>query len=141
MRARLLAIPLLLLARAAQAQDPFEIQVYDSETAPPLEPGIEVHTNYFARGTTSGGPGPLLPTDGVVHLTFEPHLGLTDSSEVGAYLQTAFRPDGGYDFGGVKLRFKARLPHRLTGHVGLALNTELFAIPAAFSESRYGAEL
>jgi hypothetical protein len=133
MRALLLAIPLLLFSRPARAQDPFEIQVYDSETAPPLEPGIEVHFNYVAQGTRLGGPGP--------HLTFEPHLGLTEWSEVGAYLQTAFLPDGSYDFGGVKARFKARLPRRLAGQVGLALNAELSALPAAFTESRFGAEL
>jgi hypothetical protein len=140
-RAILLAIPMVLVARASWAQDPFEIQVYDSETAPPLEPGMEIHTNYVARGATVGGPGPVLPNNQVVHLTFEPHLGLNEWSELGGYLQTAFQPDRGYEFGGVKLRFKARVPQRLTGRFGLALNAEVSGIPTAFSESRFGSEL
>src|SRR5262249_27115017 len=92
--------------------------------------------------TTKSGPGALLPTDKVVHLTLEPHLGLTDWAELGAYLQSALRPDGSFDYAGTKLRFKARLPHRLADdHLGLALNLELSAIPGAYSESRFGSEL
>ncbi|WP_242395341.1 hypothetical protein [Anaeromyxobacter oryzisoli] len=102
---------------------------------------MEVHTNYFGPTSVGTAAGPVLPTDRVSHLTFEPHLGLTDWAEVGGYLQTAVRPDGRYDYGGVKLRFKARLPRRVAGHLGVALNSELSAIPRAYSESRYGAEL
>jgi hypothetical protein len=137
------AIPILvaLLPEAARAQDPFEIQVYDAETAPRGKPGIELHANYFALGTTTIGPGTVLPTDRVFHLTFEPHLGVAGWAEVGGYLQTAARPDGSCDFAGAKARFKARLPRRLAGHVGVAVNTELSAIPSAYSESRFGTEL
>jgi hypothetical protein len=136
-----LSILIALIPRAARAQDPFEIQVYDSETAPPLKPGIELHSNYFPQGTKMGGPGPVLPTDRVFHITLEPHLGIAEWAELGGYLQSAARPDGSYDFAGAKVRFKARLPRRLAGRVGLALNTELSAIPNAYSESRFGAEL
>jgi hypothetical protein len=127
-------------ASEARAQDPFEIQVYDSETAAPLSSGLELHTNYVAVG---GGPvGLALATDHVLHVTFEPHLGLGDWAEVGGYLQTALRPDGGFDYAGVKARFKARWPHRLRGGViGLALNSELSAIPRDYSYARFGAEL
>jgi hypothetical protein len=141
LRVVLLSILLLLVARAARAQDPFEIQVYDSETAAPLESGIELHTNYFGQRTAVSAPGPVRPTGRVFHVTFEPHLGLADWAEVGGYLQTVVRPDGSYDYAGAKLRFKARLPWRLVGHVGVAVNTEVSAVPRAYSESRFGAEL
>jgi hypothetical protein len=130
------------LGRAAVAQDAFEIQVYDAETAPPAETGLEVHLNNFAVGVTEPSPDGELPTDRVTHLTLEPHVGLAPWCEAGAYFQTAVRPDGGFDYGGVKLRFKARVPRRL-GHglVGLALNGELSAIPRAYEAARFGGEL
>lgn len=134
------AILVLLAARQVRAQDAFEIQVYDSDTAPSGETGLELHTNYFGESTAAGAPQAASPDRGF-HLTFEPHLGLTDWAELGAYLQTAVRPDGGYEYAGAKLRFKARLPRRLAGDIGLALNTEVSALPRAFSDSRFGAEL
>src|SRR5262249_52944396 len=48
---------------------------------------------------------------------------------------------GSFDYAGVKARFKARLPHRVANRVGLAVNTELSAIPRAYSESRFGMEV
>ena len=137
----LLAILLAVAPRVARAQDPFEIQVYDSETAPPLEAGLEIHANYFGPQTGAMSPALAPLTSQVFHLTFEPHLGLTDWAEVGGYLQTIVRSDGSYDFAGAKLRFKARVPRRLGGHVGLAANAELSWLPRAYSESPFGAEL
>lgn len=137
----LLSIPVLFVARAALAQDPFEIQVYDSDTAPRLETGLELHANYFARRTTSTGSAPALPTDRGLHVTFEPHLGLTDWAEIGGYLQTAVRPDEAYDYAGAKLRLKARVPRRLAGLVGVAVNAEISTLPRAYADSRFGAEL
>jgi hypothetical protein len=131
----------LAATTSAWAQDPFEIQVYDAETAPKLQPGIEIHMNYVIRGVETA-VGPVLPTNGVFHLTFEPHLGVARFAEVGAYLQTALRPDGSYDYAGVKLRFKARVPRRLVrGLIGLALNTEVDFLPRAYSDARFGGEL
>jgi len=138
-RLALAAAALPGIAPALSAQDPFEIQVYDSDTAPRGQAGIEVHANYFIRGI--GAMGPVLPTDGVFHLTFEPHLGVTEWAEMGGYLQTAMRPDGSFEYGGAKLRFKARLPNRAAGLVGFALNTEIAAIPRSYSDSRFGMEL
>jgi hypothetical protein len=134
------AIVLLLAARAATAQDPFEIQVYDSETAHPGETGLELHTNYVGQKNATAVPGQVAGDRGF-HLTFEPHLGLAEWAELGGYLQTAVRPDGSYEYAGAKLRFKARLPRRFADAFGVALNMEVSALPRAFSESRFGAEL
>lgn len=109
-----------------RAQDAFEIQVYDSETAPPGGVGIETHLNH---------------QDSLTHLTFEPHLGLASWAELGGYFQTAFRPSGQLDFAGVKLRAKLRLPRKLWDVVGLSLNGELASIPAEYEANRFGGEV
>ncbi|MCU1281921.1 MAG: hypothetical protein JWM53_5467 [bacterium] len=127
---------------SAAAQDAFEIQVYDSEIAPPRDVGLEVHVNYFASGVTTTSADGELPTDRVAHLTLEPHVGLTRWCEAGAYFQTALRPDGGFDYGGVKLRLKTRLPYKVArGLVGLALNGELSAVPRRFEPTGLGGEI
>jgi hypothetical protein len=137
--AALVAGLVLALAPAAHAQDRFEIQVYDSETASTGETGLEVHTNVFAQGSVAVENGEL-PTDRVGHLTLEPHLGLASWCELGAYLQTAIRADS-FDYAGVKLRWKARLPRRIKGVIGLALNLELSSVPPTYEASVLGGEL
>jgi hypothetical protein len=136
-----IALTVLLFATAVRAQDPFEIQVYDTGTAPPLTPGVEIHLNEFVHGAKEASPSGELPTHHVAHLTLEPHLGVTDFSEVGAYLQTALRPDGTYDYAGAKLRMKVRVLEPAFGWLGLALNGELSIIPRAYEASRWGGEL
>src|SRR6267378_3574286 len=134
-------VVVLLCAGAARAQDPFEIQVYDTSTAPPLTPGLEVHLNSFLHGSKQTSPAGELPTNHVVHATLEPHLGLTDWLEAGAYLQSALRPDGTYDYAGTKLRMKARLLEPAFGWLYLALNGELSWIPPEYEAARRGGEL
>jgi hypothetical protein len=125
----------------ARAQDAFEIQVYDYETATPGGVGFEFHANHFAVGSTGLSAAGELPTNHMTHLTLEPHIGIADWCEAGAYIQTAVRGDGGYDFAGLKLRFKARIPRRLAGVVGLALNFELSSVPEEYEVQRFGVEL
>ena len=132
---------LLFCAASARAQDAFEIQVYDASTAPPLTPGLEVHLNGVLHGSEQPSAAGELPTNHVAHATLEPHLGLTDWLEVGAYLQSALRPDGTYDYAGTKLRLKARLREPVFGWLRLALNGELSWIPAGYEAARHGGEL
>lgn len=141
LRAATVALVLLGLARAAAAQDAFEIQVYDAETAPPGDSGFEVHLNHVAAGVTTTSPDGELPSDHVTHLTLEPHVGLASWCEGGAYFQTAIRPDGAFDYAGVKLRFKMRVPHRLGGLVGLAVNFELGSVPETYEATGLSAEV
>jgi len=131
----------LLCATAAGAQDAFEIQVYDTSTAPPLTPGVEIHLNGVLQGSEQPSDAGELPTNHVAHFTLEPHLGLTEWLEAGAYLQTALRPDGTYDYAGTKLRLKARLLEPAFGWLGLALNGELSWLPARYEAARRGGEL
>ncbi|HZS36350.1 MAG TPA: hypothetical protein VFF06_05965 [Polyangia bacterium] len=136
-----LAIGLLLVARAAAAQDQFEIQVYDAETAGPGESGMETHLNFFALGTTGASAAGEAPNQHVTHVTFEPHVGLAWWCEAGAYFQTAFRADGTFDYAGVKLRYKARLKRRWHNRIGLALNLEFSSVPRRFEATGAAMEL
>jgi hypothetical protein len=137
---RAIFVAVVCAAAAAQAQDRFEIQVYDSEVARAGEPGLEVHVNYVASGS-SFAEGPELTANHVLHTTLEPHFGLFGWAELGGYLQGALRPDGSYDYAGAKLRFKAKWPEKLFGFLGLAVNTELSLIPEAYEANRWGSEV
>jgi hypothetical protein len=122
---------LAALARVVHAQDEFELQVYDSETAKLGEPGLEVHVN---EHTYASGPA-------ATHVTFEPHYGLLAWLELGGYFQTAFTGSD-VDYAGVKLRAKMRWPHKLwCERLGLAVNFELSAIPAEFEQNVWGSEV
>lgn len=131
---------LLALPSTARAQDAFEIQVYDYQTAAPGTVGFEMHTNNFLVGRKDVEDGEH-PTHHMTHLTIEPHIGIASWCEAGAYIQTAIRGDGSFDFAGLKLRFKARVPRRLAGVVGLSLNMELASIPQEYEAIRFGMEL
>jgi hypothetical protein len=112
---RLSSLACVLVGASAWAQDPYEIQVYAADILVPGTAGLELHVNH-ARASSS---------DYATHLTLEPHLGLASWCEAGLYLTSVITPDGHYGFSGVKARFKAGLPQRVHGLVGLALNTEL----------------
>jgi hypothetical protein len=124
--------------RPAAALDRFEIQVYDGSADPPGTPGIELHANTVASGLRAADP-PELPPNHQTHLTLEPSLGLLPWWEIGGYLQSTIRPDGGFDFAGVKLRSKFVRPS--ADGVRLGVNLEVSAIPAAYERDRWGGEV
>jgi len=127
-----LPLALLAITTAADAQDEFEIQVYDVETARQGDPGLEVHANeHLFRDS---------PDE--THLTFEPHYGLRDWAELGGYLQTSLSTSGGFVYAGVKLRLKLRWPRRVwSDRLGLALNFEVSDVPAQFEPNVWGTEV
>jgi hypothetical protein len=137
----LLVVALGLVPARALAQDNFEIQVYDSETAGPWQVGLETHLIYIAIGTTVASPDGEAPTNHQFHLTFEPHVGIGTWVELGMYLQTAVRPDAGFEYAGVKLRCKLRLDEKLAGHIGLAINFEISNVPRQFEPNVWGSEI
>ncbi len=123
---------LIALARVAHAQDEFEIQVYDTETAPEGEYGLEVHANHHL----------IHAAPDQSHLTLEPHYGLTDWLELGGYLQGSVDTTGDFEYAGVKLRAKLRAPERYWhGRIGLAINFELSAVPSRFESNVWGSEV
>lgn len=138
--AALLASALLATAPAAWAIDPFEIQVYDGTANDPGQAGIELHVNTVAAGLRMAAP-PELPPNHQTHLTAEPSLGLTRWWEVGAYLQTTVRADGGFDYAGTKLRSKFVRPKGENDRLWLGVNVEVSYLPPAYDRYRWGAEL
>lgn len=127
-----LALLLLLVPAVAHAQDEFEIQVYDVETARQGEPGFELHINeHLFKGRSDE-----------THTTIEPHYGLRDWLELGGYLQSAVPNGEHYEFAGAKIRLKARLPHRYWDErLGFAINGELSIVPSQFEPAVYGSEI
>jgi len=134
-------ISLVAASRDARGQDVFEIQVYDAETAAVGESGVETHLNIFPYGSTATSADGALPTARVTRMTFEPHVGICRYCEMGAYFQTAIRPEGRFDYAGVKLRAKFRLPRYARGLIGLALNVEWSSIPRPYEPAQLGFEL
>jgi len=140
-----LAAPVLVVAggclvAVAEAQDPFEIEVYGSETAPRRAWELDTHLNYTARGTTAFD-GPVAPTEHQVHLAFELTRGLTDHWEVTAYLLSAYRPGPGVEYAGWRVRSRVRAPEAWRLPVDLGLAAELEFSPAAYDESTAGLEI
>jgi len=123
---------LMLLTSVARAQDEFEIQVYDVETAHQGESGIELHINEHLFHDRSDE----------THTTFEPHYGIREWLELGGYLQASVASGERYYFADAKLRLKARMPHRYWNErVGFAINGELSAVPSQFEPNVYGSEI
>jgi len=128
----------LLAARDARAVDPFEIQVYDGTADAPGTAGLEAHLNHVANGVRDAEYPELAPHR-QSHLTFEPSFGVTRFWELGAYLQTAVRGDGSYDYAGVKLRSKFVTPPEKSLRLGL--NLELSNIPETYDRHLWGGEI
>jgi hypothetical protein len=126
------ALAALLVARAAYAQDEFEIQVYDSETAHAGESGLELHANHHL----------IHAAPDQSHLTLEPHYGATEWLELGAYLQGSLDTTGDAAFAGAKLRAKLRAPARYwNDRIGLAINFEVSGVPSRFEPNVWGSEI
>ncbi len=134
------ALAVFLTARSARALDPFEIQVYDGTANAPHVFGLELHLNRVATGYATA-TAPELPLRGQTHVTLEPSFGLFPWWEIGAYLQSALRADGHYDFAGVKLRSKFVTPPSFHPNLRLGLNIEGSFLPQAYDRYRWGGEL
>jgi len=107
-----------------EAQDPFEIQVYEYATVPAGKWNLETHLNFIQRGTTSY-EGSVAPTEHQTHLTFELTRGITDWFELAGYLVTARRQGEGAEYVGWRVRPRVRAPDSWKLPVGLSLSTEV----------------
>jgi len=134
------ALCVLLVSRPARALDTFEIQVYDGTANAVGVPGIELHLNDWATGHRTA-TAPELPLNGQFHATLEPSFGLFPFWEVGAYLQSALRADGTFDYAGVKLRSKFVTPPGWNARWRFGFNLEVSYVPATDDRDRWAAEL
>jgi hypothetical protein len=130
----------LFFAADARAVDPFEIQVYDGTADAVGEAGLELHLNEWATGHRDA-VAPALPLHGQFHATLEPSFGVMPFWELGAYLQTALRDDGSFDYAGAKLRSKFVTPPHWDAHWRLGLNLELSLLPKTYDHDRWGSEV
>jgi hypothetical protein len=128
------------LPAAARAQDPFEIQVYEYATVPRGMWNLETHANYTGHGTRRF-EGPVAPTQGQSHLTFELTRGITDVFELAGYLVLARRPGEGPEYAGYRIRPRVRAPESWRWPVGVSLSAEVAFPPAVFEENRTTLEL
>lgn len=124
--------------QSAMAMDAFEIQVYGNDINKPGETGLEIHTNYIPRGSTTPSVFNGLADHHLWHSTLEFSRGITESFDVGLYYQTAFQNDQGY-YGGTKLRFKYLPKYEGKGFAGL--NIEVGRSPVEFDPDEWGSEL
>src|SRR5260370_9718563 len=99
-------LPLCLAcAGLAQAQDPFEIHVYEYEALHRGQCTFETHLNYVGKGTRTF-EGPVAPFQDQLHMTFELTAGLTDYASLGFMQLNARRVGHSLDYAGWRL-----LPH------------------------------
>ena len=99
----------MLVSNRLNAQDSFEIQVYEYPTVPKGMWNLETHLNYVAAGTKSF-EGSVAPTNNQSHVTFELTRGLTDHFELAGYLVLARRVDTGPEYVGWRVRPRVSLP-------------------------------
>jgi hypothetical protein len=135
-----LAFAAFAVAGEARAIDPFEIQVYDGTANAPREGGLELHLNRVADGVRTPD-GTVLATHHQTHMTLEPSYGVTPTWELGAYLQTALRADGTFDYAGSKLRSKHVTRPGWDAHFRLGVNFELSKVPTTYDADGWGTEV
>lgn len=129
-----LALVAPLFAAVAEAQDPFEIQVYEYITTPKGRWNLETHFNYTVRGTKTP-EGTAAPSEGQTHLTFELTRGITSHFELAGYLVLAKRQGHGPDVVAWRIRPRIRAPESWNLPVKLSLSTEV-----AFPRDLYDGE-
>jgi hypothetical protein len=124
----------------AHAQGNYEIQVYGSDTVPPKNLMVEVHSNYTPDGQTRTIDG-VYPTNHQTHETLELTEGLTSWSEIGFYVFTSWQDGHGVQWVGDHIRPRVKVPDSWHWPVGVSLSTEIGYQRAAYSPDTWTWEL
>jgi hypothetical protein len=124
----------LLAAFPLRAQDAFEIQVYEVETAPKGKWDLETHLNYVSKGTTAA-EGPMAPTEGQFHTAFELTRGITDNFELAGYLLLGSYRGGGYQYAGMRIRPRVSVPKEWEWPIAVSFSVELGFPKKVFEEN------
>ena len=120
----LVAVVCLLGSGSLWAQGNYEIQVYGSDTVPPKNTMVELHSNYTLQGQKQEIDG-VYPTNHQLHETVEITQGITSWSEVGFYIFTSVQDGHGWQWVGDHIRPRVRVPERWHWPVGVSLSTEV----------------
>jgi hypothetical protein len=126
--------------RDARGQGNYEIQVYGSETVPPKNLMVELHSNYTVSGQTNLIDD-VYPTNHQEHETLELTQGITDWSEVGFYVFTSEQNGHGVQWVGDHIRPRVRAPDSWHLPVGLSLSTEIGYQRAVYSPDTWTWEI
>lgn len=131
-----------LLAGSPNAcgQGNYEIQVYGSDTVPPKNLMVELHSNYTVSGQTNLVDG-VYPTNHQLHETLELTQGITDWSEIGFYVFTSIQDGQGIQWVGDHIRPRVRAPESWHLPVGLSLSTEIGYQRAVYSPDTWTWEI
>jgi hypothetical protein len=137
---------LLLLPRAMQAQDNYEIQVYGSDTVERGVTMVEIHSNFTIDGSLAA-PGSdytadgTVPTNHAMHETLEITRGITPWFETGFYVFSSIQPNLGWQWVGDHIRPRVRAPDSWHWPVGASLSVEVGYQQARYSPDTWSLEL
>jgi hypothetical protein len=129
-----------LAAVSASAQDLFELEVFEFETASAGEYDVELHTNVMSRGgvVPASAAGDHRPA----HISIEVGRGWTDRFETAIFVQTApFGSAGSARFAGGHVRSKARLGTLPSLPLRIAVSAEYAFNRTAFDHERQTLEV
>ncbi len=132
-------VAILTDARSSRAIDFYEIQIYDTDTAPVGHMTLELHSN-----TTSTATGELAKSQMdvyQVHETLEATYGVLRWLEVGQYLATAKLSKGDYEYSGSRTKVHFGIPQTFGWPVQLGGNIELDYMRRAAEENPLTLEL
>lgn len=130
---------LAALSAVAHAQGNYEIQVYGSETVPPRNTMVELHSNFTAVGHPAMDG--VAATNHAEHETVEITQGLNDWSEVGFYIFTSEQSGLGVQWVGDHIRPRVRVPASWGWPVGVSLSTEVGYQRALFDQDTWTWEI
>jgi hypothetical protein len=135
-----LAMAGLAVPGLAVAQGNYEIQVYGSETVPPENLMVELHSNFTATGQTQTIDG-VYPTHHQEHETLELTRGINDWSEIGFYVFTSEQDGHGVQWVGDHIRPRVRAPESWGLPVGLSLSLEFGYQRSVYSQDTWTLEI
>lgn len=116
---------MLTEAMICNAQDNYEIQVYESETVPNYATMFELHSNVTVFGSNQR-VNDVVPSQYAWHETVEITQGITPWFEIGAYLfLSGNKGDYALHWVGDHIRPRIRVPEKWKWPVGLSLSTEV----------------
>ncbi len=123
-----------------QAQNNYEIQVYESQTQAPGSSMFELHSNFTFKGSTQIVDG-VLPSNHSLHETLEITTGVTPIFEIGVYFFTNYTSGYGYQYVGSHLRPRVMAPADWGLPFGLSLSMEVGFQKAAYADETWSLEI
>jgi hypothetical protein len=112
-----------VFVRNAQAIDFYEIQIYDTDTAPVGHLTLELHSNTVTTATGEQAKSEMDVYQ--VHETVEATFGVLRWLEIGQYLCTAKFPADGYQYAGSRSKIHFGIPQTFDWPVQFGGNIEL----------------